>query len=431
MLSNDIDWTCDVCKRTFDSFKGLYQHRQRNCCYVSKNYNIKHYSKTNKQIIESLEEEEYPTGRQDISSVLHNTTSSSSFTANINFTTELSSPFDKNDKHHDENNFDLISPGPFFEQANEDRVESALLSSLSADNNNLVNNKYMDFQRKFISLTINPKQTTNQTNNNSGLSSHLNLGRVSSITSSTIGHNDSHGGKPKISTGFANPRDVLNIFIYIKTHWMSEGTGDALLELIKQLFRNHPPIDDFYLHRNMKSINKALNRSMESLYTANEIHTTLPYKLRGSSITERVSINSILNKRDRNPQLIIASGIGMDLMEVLSEILVSHDFDYFDFLPILDMNDGIRSYSTFASAKLFHKTFDEVQELCGTDVYPFCFQLALDGTPIASGGVGNKSITPVNIRFLQVKNKTALNDEDNCSLVGFSPSFTVSNLDLD
>ena len=374
MLSNDIDWTCDVCKRTFETFHGLYQHRQRNCCYVSKNYNIKYYSKKNKQIIESLEEEEYPTGRQDISSVLHNTTSSSSFTANINFTTESSSPFDKNDNHHDENNFDLISPGPFFEEANEqDRVESVLLSSLSADNNNLVNNKYMDFQRKFISLTINPKQTTNQTNNNSGLSSHLNLGRVSSITSSTIGHNDSHGGKPKISTGFANPRDVLNIFIYIKTHWMSEGTGDALLELIKQLFRNHPPIGDFYLHRNMKSINKALNRSMESLYTANEIHTTLPYKLRGSSITERVSINNILNKRDRNPQLIIASGIGMDLMEVLSEILVSHDFDYFDFLPILDVNDGIRSYSTFASAKLFHKTFDEVQEICGTDVYPFCF----------------------------------------------------------
>jgi hypothetical protein len=50
---------------------------------------------------------------------------------------------------------------------------------------------------------------------------------------------------------------------------MSEGTGDALLELIRQLFRNHPPIDDFFLHRNMKSINKALNRSMESLYTAN------------------------------------------------------------------------------------------------------------------------------------------------------------------
>ena len=81
MLSNDIDWTCDVCKRTFETFHGLYQHRQRNCCYVSKNYNIKYYSKKNKQIIESLEEEEYPTGRQDISSVLHNTTSSSSFTS--------------------------------------------------------------------------------------------------------------------------------------------------------------------------------------------------------------------------------------------------------------------------------------------------------------------------------------------------------------
>ena len=175
----------------------------------------------------------------------------------------------------------------------------------------------------------------------------------------------------------------------------------------------------------MKSINRALNRSM-SLYTANEIHTTLHYKLRGNTLSERVTVDKIFNKRDRNPQFIIASGIGMDLMEVLSEVLVSNDFDYFDFLPILDINNGNRSYSTFATAKLYHKTFDEVQVTCGDDVYPFCFQLALDGTPIASGGVGNKSITPVNVRFLQVKSKTALNDEDKCSLVGFSPSFTVS-----
>jgi hypothetical protein len=71
-------------------------------------------------------------------------------------------------------------------------------------------------------------------------------------------------------------------------------------------------------------------------------------------------------------------------------------------------------------------TYEEIQQTCGTLVCPFCFPLVLDGTPIASGGVGNKSITPVNIRFLQVKNKAVLNDEDNRSLVGFSPSFTVS-----
>ena len=36
----------------------------------------------------------------------------------------------------------------------------------------------------------------------------------------------------------------------------------------------------------MRSINRALNRSMDSLYTANELHCALPIKLRGSDITK-------------------------------------------------------------------------------------------------------------------------------------------------
>ena len=117
----------------------------------------------------------------------------------------------------------------------------------------------------------------------------------------------------------------------------------------------------------------------------------------------------------------------MDIIEVLSEFLVSHDFDYFNFLTNMDVKDGIRHYSTFTTGKLYHKMFEETQNLCGMDVIPLCFQLAQDGTPIQSGGVGNKSITPpVNMRILNVKTKDALNDENNCCLIGFAPSFTVS-----
>jgi hypothetical protein len=60
------------------------------------------------------------------------------------------------------------------------------------------------------------------------------------------------------------------------------------------------------------------------------------------------------------------------------------------------------------------------------DVFSICFQIAQDGTPIQSGGVGNRSITPDKMRILNVKNKESLNDENNCSLIGFAPSFTVS-----
>ena len=50
----------------------------------------------------------------------------------------------------------------------------------------------------------------------------------------------------------------------------------------------------------------------------------------------------------------------------------------------------------------------------------------MDGTPVASGGIGNKSVTPVYARCLQVTTKTALNKESNTNLVGFTPSLTVS-----
>ena len=226
--------------------------------------------KKTRPIIEGLEEE-YSIGLvnsslnsskfPELSSVLQNNNSSLSNNSlsNIYFTTNSSSPFGLNDINvPNADNLDYqCSPGPNFEEEiNDDLVESVQVTSISAKNNNFINNKYMDFQRKFMSLTTNnTKDNTNQTNNSnhSGLSSHLNLGRVSSITSSTIGHSGTH----RVSTGLANPRDVLNIFIFIKTHWMSEGLGDALLEMIKQLFRNHRSIDDFFLHINMKSINKA------------------------------------------------------------------------------------------------------------------------------------------------------------------------------
>ena len=51
-----------------------------------------------------------------------------------------------------------------------------------------------------------------------------------------------------------------------------------------------------FLHRNMRSINRAVNRALDSLYFSNEIHASLPYKLRGSNLYQRVIIQRLLNK---------------------------------------------------------------------------------------------------------------------------------------
>ena len=92
-----------------------------------------------------------------------------------------------------------------------------------------------------------------------------------------------------------------------------------------------------FLHRNMRSINQSINSAIDSLYSSNEIHATLPFKLHGSTTNQRGLIDRLINKRNRNPELIIGSGIGLDPMELLAEFAVSHDFDFFEFDPILDI----------------------------------------------------------------------------------------------
>jgi hypothetical protein len=315
------------------------------------------------------------------------------------------------------------------------------LNSLS--NHNFIDNKYISFQRKFLSLTksatTHEQEDINSFDNHdnflnvgtnnlssigsqniSGLSSKLSLGKVASVLSSSSEKLSKH------NIGDPDPKDILSIFMFCKTHYLSDDIGDGLLTIIKQLFRNHPPRENFFLHRNMRSINRALNRALDSLYTSMDIHTTYPFKLRGGNNNyKREKVNRILNRNGNNEQFIIGSGISLDLMEIVSEFLVNHDFQDLDFHPVTDMRDGIRHYSRFATGQGYEKIYQEVQESCGTDVYPFCFQLAMDGTPVASGGIGNKSITPLYLRCLQVTSKSALNKETNTSLVGFTPSLTV------
>ena len=179
----------------------------------------------------------------------------------------------------------------------------------------------MKFQRKFLSLI--EKSNDHGHNeiedsfspNNIGLSTKLNLEHVSSISKKVT------SGSPRISEksnkvdtefGIPDARDVLDIFIYCKTHYLSENDGNDLIILIIQLFRRHPTMKTLFLHRNMRSITRSVNRALDSLYFSHEIHATLPYKLRGSNANQRALIERLRNKeRNRNPELIIASiGIG-------------------------------------------------------------------------------------------------------------------------
>ena len=60
----------------------------------------------------------------------------------------------------------------------------------------------------------------NDLKSESGLTSHLSLGIVSSVTRSSPSNNICPSSS-KISAGYANPKDILNILIYVKTNYLS------------------------------------------------------------------------------------------------------------------------------------------------------------------------------------------------------------------
>ena len=39
-MSSNFGWTCAVCKKTLDSFRGLISHRQVNGCFITKDRNV-------------------------------------------------------------------------------------------------------------------------------------------------------------------------------------------------------------------------------------------------------------------------------------------------------------------------------------------------------------------------------------------------------
>ena len=360
------------------------------------------------------------------------------------------------------NQFDYLSPqSPLANFPNNDLFPGDLEDDITCVLNE---NKYIQFQRKILKLrTVTRPTSIGEVINSplsTGLLNSLNLGHtepvipwdqhesnklknlgldgesiISSIkpntslyftlTSRTSNTTTSH--QRKVDRGSPNPIDVLDIFMYCQKHVLSVGDGNGLLFIIHQLFARHPPMENFFLHKNMKSINSSLTRAVDGLYTSYDIHIPIHSKLTGQDEAETTQVNRLLNPHnDTNPNLVIASGIGLDVMEIISETLISHDFNDFSFTPKLDIRNGERCYSNFVSADMFKSIFDRVQLTCGKDVYPFCFQWAFDSTPISGGGCGTKNITPLNIRTLQFNDRSIFRSLANCTLIGFFPCFTVS-----
>jgi len=235
----------------------------------------------------------------------------------------------------------------------------------------LYRTKYLKWQYKIQDLLYNSNNNDGDDSNQSinNLSNSLRLGWVYDIT--------------RTRRGVPNTLDLLELFTFVKQNWLSNDTGDALLHVVTRIVLRHPTRDYLFLYKRFISINAAVSKAVNELYSLYDYNILLPDKLRGSDNTEKTSIKRILDSRNQNPDYIIAKGSGLDIIQIISEYCITIECDKFDFEPeiIFDKN-GERIYSRFVTADLYSHIFHETRIRYGNDVTPICIQLNYDATDV-------------------------------------------------
>jgi hypothetical protein len=251
-------------------------------------------------------------------------------------------------------------------------------------------------------------------NKQSGLHQLLNVGWVYSTDKKT--------------KGIPFTTDLLEVFSFVKLHYLSEKGGDGLLLLLKEFIDRHPTIENVFLYKKMKSVNTAVSRALTSLYESFEININFPTQLLGKDNDEKLKVKRALDQRNNNTsgQYIIAKGYGLNIIQLVSEYLITTDLKDIHTKPQIEYDtEGNRIIGSFASANFYSHIFDETQEVYGDDVIPICLGLSYDATDIGGGGGSAiKSATPFNIRVLNVSDDVFPLQESTI-LGGFAPNLTV------
>ena len=280
----------------------------------------------------------------------------------------------------------------------------------------LYRTKYLKWQYKIQDLLYNSNNNdgddSNQSSSNN-LSNSLRLGWVYDVT--------------KTRRGVPNTLDLLELFTFVKQNWLSNDKGDALLQVVTQIVLRHPTKDYLFLYKKFISINAAVSKAVNELYSLYDYNILLPDKLRGSNNTEKTSIKRILDSRNQNPEFIIAKGSGLDIIQIISEYCITIECDKFDFEPEITYDkNGERIYSRFVTADLYSHIFHETHIRYGEDVTPICIQLNYDATDVSSGGgSAPKSLTPLHVRVLNVSDEI-FPLQASTILAGFAPLLSVS-----
>ena len=160
----------------------------------------------------------------------------------------------------------------------------------------------------------------------------------------------------------------------------------------------HPTIDEVFLHQKYRSIQDLLATALQDVYTMSLLQFPLPLEFRGgNNRTKQNAIKKLLNPNGRNPELYIASGFSLNIMEIVAELLVTISIDDMELTPV-DNLDDVKKYSSFASGGFFNFIYDRVKEVYGDDAVPFCLQWSQDLTITSGGGGASRDATPCYLR---------------------------------
>jgi len=208
--------------------------------------------------------------------------------------------------------------------------------------------------------------------------------------------------------GYPNTMDLIELFAYVKLNYLSNESGDNLLQLLRDFVDRHPTYDDVFLHSNYRSIYECIGKAISCLYELVEVNVTYPICLLGTNTNERRKVSTILQNRgggflnnirptgtdqqphgaaaSNNSSITYAKRNGLNIVQIVAQYLIELDIDSFHFQPIEHlnpMNRDERCYSSFATADLFSHIYHEVQVVYGMDTVPICLQLSFDATDIS------------------------------------------------
>jgi hypothetical protein len=192
----------------------------------------------------------------------------------------------------------------------------------------------------------------------------------------------------------------------VKLNYLSNESGDNLLQFLHDFCERHRTKSGVFIHSKYRSIHDCIGKAINQLYQIYDINILYPKCLLDSTNQQRNviqlilhnrgggSLNSILPSTSSNPSssrtftnnasISYAKGIGLNIIEIVSQYLTEINIEDFDPRHIEHLHLEERCYSTFASGDLVFHIYHEIQEVYGVDVIPVCLQISFDGTDISN-----------------------------------------------